>query len=65
MRLAQQGALLQAAQVVTGELHVDTVLQLLVDQVAQLLDADAADCYLFTPTADRCAARPFTASTRR
>jgi len=58
MRLAQQGALLQAAQVVTGELHVDTVLQLLVDQVAQLLGADAADCYLFTPDRRslRCAA---------
>lgn len=58
MRLAQQGALLQAAQVVTGELHVDTVLQLLVDQVAQLLDADAADCYLFTSDRGslRCAA---------
>ena len=58
MRLTQQGALLQAAQVVTGELHVDTVLQLLVDQVAQLLDADAADCYLFTPDRGslRCAA---------
>ena len=58
MRLAQQGALLQAAQVVTGELQVDTVLQLLVDQVAQLLDADAADCYLFTPDRGslRCAA---------
>ena len=49
---------LKAAQVVTGELRVDTVLQLLVDQVAQLLDADAADCYLFTPDrgALRCAA---------
>ncbi|HSS74681.1 MAG TPA: GAF domain-containing protein [Gaiellaceae bacterium] len=58
MRLAQQSALLQAAQVVTGELHVDTVLQLLVDQVAQLLGADAADCYLFTPDRGslRCAA---------
>jgi PAS domain S-box-containing protein len=58
MRLAQQSALLQAAQVVTGELRVDTVLQLLVDQVAQLLDADAADCYLITPDRGtlRCAA---------
>jgi two-component system phosphate regulon sensor histidine kinase PhoR len=58
LRLAQQSALLRAAQVVTGELRVDTVLQLLVDQVAQLLDADAADCYLFTPdrTVLRCAA---------
>src|SRR4029453_12398371 len=58
LRLAQQRALLQAAQVVTGELRVDTVLQLLVDQVTQLLAADAADCYLFTPDhgALRCAA---------
>jgi two-component system, OmpR family, phosphate regulon sensor histidine kinase PhoR len=58
LRLAQQSALLQAAQIVTGELRVDTVLQLLVDQVTQLLNADAADCYLFTPDrgALRCAA---------
>jgi two-component system, OmpR family, phosphate regulon sensor histidine kinase PhoR len=58
LRLAQQSALLKAAQVVTGELNVDTVLQLLVDQVTQLLEADAADCYLFTPDrqALRCAA---------
>jgi PAS domain S-box-containing protein len=58
LRLAQQGALLQAAQVVTGALRVDTVLQLLVEQVAQLLKADAADCYLFTPDRStlRCAA---------
>ena len=42
----------------TGELQVETVLQLLVDQVAKLLEADAADCYLFTPERDalRCAA---------
>jgi two-component system, OmpR family, phosphate regulon sensor histidine kinase PhoR len=58
LRLAQQSALLQAAQVVTGELRVDTVLQLLVDQVTQLIDVDAADCYLFTPDRAtlRCAA---------
>jgi two-component system, OmpR family, phosphate regulon sensor histidine kinase PhoR len=58
LRLAQQSALVNAAQVVTGELRVETVLQLLVDQVAQLLGADAADCYLFTPdgTRLRCAA---------
>jgi two-component system, OmpR family, phosphate regulon sensor histidine kinase PhoR len=58
LRLAQQRALLRAAQVVTGELHVDTVLQLLVDQVTQLLAADAADCYLFTSDRGtlRCAA---------
>jgi PAS domain S-box-containing protein len=46
-RLGQQGALLRAAQVVTGELDVETVLQLLVDQLTELLQADTADCYLF------------------
>ena len=56
--LDRQRALLSAAQVVTGELQVEPVLQVLVDQVAQLLEADAADCYLFTPDRDslRCAA---------
>jgi PAS domain S-box-containing protein len=56
--LDRQRALLNAAQVVTGELQVQPVLQVLVDQVTQLLEADAADCYLFTPdgTALRCAA---------
>jgi PAS domain S-box-containing protein len=48
LRLGQQHALLNAAQVVTGELRVQPVLQVLVDQVSQLLDAEAADCYLFT-----------------
>lgn len=57
-RLGQQHALLNAAQVVTGELRVEPVLQVLVDQVSQLLGADAADCYLFTPDRAtlRCAA---------
>jgi PAS domain S-box-containing protein len=45
-RLEQRGALLQAAQVVTGELELDAVLQRLVDEVTKLLRADAADCYL-------------------
>jgi PAS domain S-box-containing protein len=58
LRLAQQASLVKAAQVVTGELRVQTVLELLVDQVAKLIGADAADCYLFTPdgTRLRCAA---------
>jgi two-component system, OmpR family, phosphate regulon sensor histidine kinase PhoR len=58
LRLGQQRALLNAAQVVTGELRAETVLQLLVDQVTELLDVDAADCYLFTPGGAtlRCAA---------
>jgi PAS domain S-box-containing protein len=49
LQLGQQRALLQAAQAVAGELDVETVLRLLVDQVAELLDADAADCSLLEP----------------
>jgi PAS domain S-box-containing protein len=45
-RLEQQAALLHAAQVVTSELDLDSVLQLLVEEVTKLLGADAADCYL-------------------
>jgi PAS domain S-box-containing protein len=45
-RLEQQAALLHAAQVVTSELDIDTVLHLLVEEVTKLLQADAADCYL-------------------
>jgi PAS domain S-box-containing protein len=45
-RLAQQGALLRAAHVLSSDLDLAIVLQRLADQLAQLLDADAADCYL-------------------
>jgi PAS domain S-box-containing protein len=45
-RLEQQAALLHAAQVVTSELDVEAVIQRLVEEVAKLLAADAADCYL-------------------
>ncbi|HJU36033.1 MAG TPA: GAF domain-containing protein [Gaiellaceae bacterium] len=45
-QLAQQGALLRAAHVLSSELDLPAVLQRLADQLAQLLDADAADCYL-------------------
>jgi PAS domain S-box-containing protein len=57
-RLAQQAALLHAAQVVTGELELDTVLHRLVEEVTKLLDADAADCYLLDRERNvlRCAA---------
>jgi two-component system phosphate regulon sensor histidine kinase PhoR len=57
-RLEQQAALLKAAQVVTSELRLETVLQLLVVEVTKLLDADAADCYLFDSDQSvlRCAA---------
>jgi GAF domain-containing protein len=57
-RLEQQSALLKAAQAVTSELRLETVLQRLVDEVAKLLDADAADCYLYDADNSllRCAA---------
>ena len=46
-RLERQAALVQAAQVMTSELQVETVLQRLVVEVTKLLDVDAADCYLY------------------
>jgi PAS domain S-box-containing protein len=57
-RLAQQTALLQAAQVVTSELQLEAVLQRLVDEVARLLVCEAADCYLLDAERGmlRCAA---------
>jgi len=57
-RLEQQTALLKAAQVVTSELRLDTVLQRLVVEVKKLLGADAADCYLYDSDRSvlRCAA---------
>ena len=57
-RLEQQTALLKAAQVVTSELRLETVLQRLVDEVTKLLAADAADCYLYDADNSvlRCAA---------
>jgi PAS domain S-box-containing protein len=57
-RLEQQQALLKAAQVVTSELRLETVLQRLVVEVTELLGADAADCYLLEPSRGtlRCAA---------
>jgi PAS domain S-box-containing protein len=57
-RLGRQAALVQAAQVMTSELRVETVLQRLVVEVTKLLDADAADCYLLDTRRGmlRCAA---------
>jgi PAS domain S-box-containing protein len=45
-RLAQQAALLRAAHALSSELDLGVVLQRLADELADLLDADAADCYL-------------------
>ncbi|HEY8193021.1 MAG TPA: GAF domain-containing protein [Gaiellaceae bacterium] len=57
-RLDRQAALIQAAQVMTSELQVETVLQRLVVEVTKLLEADAADCYLYDARRGvlRCAA---------
>jgi PAS domain S-box-containing protein len=49
-RIAQQGALLRAAQYLTSDLELGTVLERLVEQVAELVDAPAADCYLYDET---------------
>jgi PAS domain S-box-containing protein len=46
-QLGQQTALLRAAQVLSGELDLAAVLQRLVDELAELLQADASDCYLY------------------
>ncbi|HEX7526665.1 MAG TPA: GAF domain-containing protein, partial [Gaiellaceae bacterium] len=57
-RLAQQSALLRAAQALSEELELETVLQRLADELAALLQADASDCYLYDRERDvlRCAA---------
>ena len=45
-RLEQQAALLKAAQVVTSDLRFGSVLRRLVEEVATLFGADAADCWM-------------------
>jgi PAS domain S-box-containing protein len=46
-QLGQQTALLRAAHELSAELDLETVLGRLVEEVAHLLQADAADCYLY------------------
>jgi len=57
-RLTQQEALLHAAHVLSSELDLAAVLQRLVDQLAALLEAEAADCHLLDPESGllRCVA---------
>jgi PAS domain S-box-containing protein len=57
-RLEGQSALLKAAQALTSELRLESVLQRLVIEVTNLLDADAADCHLYDARRGvfRCAA---------
>jgi PAS domain S-box-containing protein len=58
VRLDHLSTLIKAAQVVSAELRLETVLQRLVAEVTSLLDADAADCYLHNAERGviRCAA---------
>jgi PAS domain S-box-containing protein len=46
-RLERQTALLEAAKVLTSELEFGLVLERLVESVVGLLQADAADCWIF------------------
>ena len=57
-RLSRQTALLKAAQVVTSDLRFESVLRRLVEGVANLVRADAVDCWMFEPDHDllRCRA---------
>jgi two-component system phosphate regulon sensor histidine kinase PhoR len=57
-RVDRQSALLKAAQVVTSDLRFTSVVKRLVEEVAELLGADAADCWILEPHRDslRCRA---------
>lgn len=46
-RFARQAALLESAQALTSELEFRGVIERLAAEVVHLLDADAADCWLF------------------
>jgi PAS domain S-box-containing protein len=49
LRLEQQTALLNAAQVLTADLEVDSVLPRLVAEAVRVVGGDAADCWIFDP----------------
>jgi PAS domain S-box-containing protein len=57
-RIVQHNGLLRAARGLAGDLQLETVLQRLVEHVAELLEVDAADCYLLDRDRQvlRCAA---------
>ena len=56
-RIAQQAALLKSAQTLASDLDLAAVLERLVEQVAELLPADAADCYVYDDRARRAPVR--------
>ena len=48
-RLAEQQALLKAGEALTSDLHFDTVIERLVEELGGLVDADAVDCWTLRP----------------
>ncbi len=48
-RLRQQETLIKAAQVLTSDLHFESVITRLVREVVSLIGADAADCWILEP----------------
>ena len=48
-RLAEQKALLKAGEALTSDLHFDTVIERLVEELRALVNADAADCWTLLP----------------
>lgn len=57
-RLRRQETLIDAAQVLTSDLHFESVIRRLVEEVVALTRADAADCWILEPdrTLLRCRA---------
>jgi PAS domain S-box-containing protein len=48
-RLRRQETLIKAAQVLTSDLHFESVIARLVQEVVSLIGADAADCWILEP----------------
>jgi PAS domain S-box-containing protein len=48
-RLRRQETLIKAAQVLTSDLHFESVITRLVQEVVSLIGADAADCWILEP----------------
>jgi PAS domain S-box-containing protein len=52
-RLAEHAALLEASHAIAGEQTFAAVMQRIVDEVSELLGADAADCWIFEGSSGR------------
>jgi PAS domain S-box-containing protein len=55
--LAEQQALLKAAQELTSDLRFDAGIERLVEELRDLVDADAADCWILLPGGDELICR--------